>query len=425
MKEDGLKIKFLHLSFCSFSFFKKRRKKILHLLGGKLIKTVRTVKKILLFFLLLILGLNIFILISGRTYLYKGLVNTYFKGRSGPSIEEYQIFENREVKKGDYQPWAKSVSYNRTPVPSRHMEEFLKMGTIAFVIIKNDSLLHEQYWDGFNENSITNSFSMAKTFVSILTGIAIKDGYIRNVDQPVGDFLPQFRKGDNSKITIRHLLTMSSGIDFDEDYVSPFAYPAEAYYGSDLEKLTYKHFAKKKPGIGFEYLSGNTALLSFVLRKATGKTLSEYASEKLWKPIGAKNSAFWSLDHKDGNEKAYCCFNSDATDFARIGQLYLEGGNWKGNQIVPEDYVKQSIVPADLIDSEGKKNERYGYSWWLLPHYNGHDIFYARGILGQYIIVIPDRNMVVVRLGRRREKRQKDEHPIDLFTYINAALEMQ
>jgi CubicO group peptidase (beta-lactamase class C family) len=386
---------------------------------------VRILKKVLLFLLLLLLALNLFIIFSGKTYLYMGVANTYFKGRSGPSIEEYKIFENREVKNGNYQPWPKSVAYNKIPVPSQFMEEYKKMGTIAYVIIKNDSLLHEEYWDGFGENSITNSFSMAKTFVSILIGIAIKDGYIKSVDQPVGDFLPHFKQGDNAKITIKHLLSMSSGIDFDEDYVSPFAYPAEAYYGSDLEKLTYKYKARKEPGRGFEYLSGNTAVLSFVLKKATGKTLSEYASEKLWQPIGAKKSAFWSLDHENGNEKAYCCFNSNATDFARFGQLYLKGGNWKGQQIVPEEYVKESVVPADLVDSEGKKNNRYGYSWWLLPNYNGHNIFYARGILGQYIIVIPDKNMVVVRLGKKREKRQRDEHPIDLFTYIDAALQMQ
>lgn len=385
---------------------------------------MRILGKILKWFLIILVLFNVFILVTGRTYLYKGIANTYLKGRSGPSIDEYKIFPNREVRAGNHQPWIKSPQYNKSSIPASLEPKFKEMGTVAYVIIKNDSLVHEQYWDGYNENSVTNSFSMAKTFVSILTGIAIKDGFIESVDQPVGDFLPQFKEGDNSKITIKHLLTMSSGIDFDEDYVSPFAYPAEAYYGNDLEELTYKYKAIKEPGKTFEYLSGNTALLAFVLKKATGKNLSDYASEKLWKPIGAKNTAFWSLDHENGSEKAYCCFNSNAPDFARIGQLYLKNGNWNGNQIVPEDYVTESVKPAALVEITGKPNVKYGYKWWLLPGYKGMNIFYARGILGQYIVVIPEKKMVVVRLGKKRDKKQEKDHPLDLFNYIDAALSM-
>lgn len=385
---------------------------------------MRILGKILKWFLIILVLFNVFIIVTGRTYLYKGIANTYLKGRSGPSIDEYKIFPYREVKAGNHQPWAKGAQYNKKSIPASLEAKFKEMGTIAYVIIKEDSLVHERYWDGYNENSVTNSFSMAKTFVSILTGIAIKDRHIKSVDQPVGDFLPQFKEGDNSKITIKHLLTMSSGIDFDEDYVSPFAYPAEAYYGDDLEELTYKYKAIKEPGKTFEYLSGNTALLAFVLKKATGKNLTDYASEKLWKPIGAKNSAFWSLDHENGVEKAYCCFNSNALDFARIGQLYLNKGNWKGNQIVPEDYAAESVKPAQILDVTGQPNVKYGYKWWLLPDYKSFNIFYARGILGQYIIVIPEKKMVIVRLGKKRDKKQERDHPIDLFNYIDAGLSM-
>jgi CubicO group peptidase (beta-lactamase class C family) len=170
-------------------------------------------------------------------------------------------------------------------------------------------------------------------------------------------------------------------------------------------------------------LSGNTELLAFVLEKATGKSISEYASEKLWIPIGASKSAFWSLDHKDGVEKAYCCFNSNARDFARIGALYMHGGNWHGLQIVPEDYVKNSIVPANLLDEENKPNDRYGYSWWMLDYKNMH-IYYARGILGQYVVAIPEKNILMVRLGHKRSKEKINDHPKDLYTYIDAALDL-
>jgi CubicO group peptidase (beta-lactamase class C family) len=259
--------------------------------------------------------------------------------------------------------------------------------------------------------------------VSVLVGIAIGEGKIKNVDQAVADFIPEYKVGKNAKLTIKHLLTMSSGIDFDEDYVSPFAYPAKAYYGTDIRTLTMKYKMEETPGKVFKYLSGNTELLAFVLEKATGKNISDYASEKLWMPIGASKSAFWSLDHENGVEKAYCCFNSNARDFARIGALYMHHGNWNGKQIVPEEYVKNSVIPANLVDEEKKPNNRYGYSWWML-NYKGMHIYYARGILGQYVVAIPDKNILMVRLGHKRSKEKMNDHPKDVYTYIDAALDL-
>ena len=198
-------------------------------------------KKIGKWFLIILVLLNLAIIISGRTYIYKAIGNTYLKGRSGPSIEEYPIFENREVANGTHLAWYHSKKYNTKTIPSEALSSFEKNQSIAYVIIKNDSMIHEQYWDGFGEDSHTNSFSMAKTFVSILIGIAIDEGKIKSVDQLVGDFLPEYKTGENAKLTVKHLLTMSSGINFDENYVSPFAYPAMAYYGNDLKELTAKY----------------------------------------------------------------------------------------------------------------------------------------------------------------------------------------
>lgn len=386
---------------------------------------MKALKKIGKWFLILLVVLNLAIIISGRTYLYKGIYNTYLQGRSGPSISECTIFDNREVKAGTEQKWNVSKLYNSKKISDEHQKQFSDMQTVAFVIIKNDSVIHEQYWDGIEENTNTNAFSMAKSFVSILIGAAIEEGKIKNVDQPIGDFLPEFSKGENAKLTIKHLLTMSSGINFDEDYVNPLAYPAQAYYGSDLKELTYGYEVVEEPGKKFRYLSGNTELLGFVIEKATGKKLSEYMSEKLWKPLGAKNTALWSLDHEDGMEKAYCCFNSNAKDMARFGQLYIDSGKWNGQQLINVEYVLNSIKPADLLDGDkGKPNNKYGYSWWLIPEYKGNSIFYARGILGQYIVCIPDKKMVMVRLGKKRDKDKSVDHPKDLFNYIDAALEM-
>ncbi len=386
---------------------------------------MKVLKKTGKWLLIILVILNLAILVSGKTYIYKGVANTYLKGRSGPSISEYKIFDNRTVKAGAEQKWHAAKNYNSGKIPQELQAHFDAMKTIAYVVVKNDSLLHEQYWDGYGADSHSNSFSMAKSFVSIMVGVAIDEGKIKSIDEPVGDFLPEFKEGNNAKLTIRHLLTMSSGINFDENYVSPLAYPAAAYYGSDLKKLTYGYKVTEEPGKKFKYLSGNSELLAFILEKATGMKLSDYMSEKLWKPLGAKNDAFWSLDHADGVEKAYCCFNSNALDFARIGELYLDTGKWNGNQLVSKDYVLNSIKPAELTNTEDEnKNDRYGYAWWLIPDYKGHRIFYARGILGQYIFCIPDQKMVVVRLGSKREKPSGTDHPADVYYYLDAALQM-
>lgn len=378
------------------------------------------------FLLFVLIAANLFIIISGRTYLYKGVWNTYFKGRSGPSPHEYDIFANRELQTGTPQPWPMSVKYNSKVIPPDLAEKMNAISTGAFIVIQHDSIRHEEYWGDFSDKSCTNSFSMAKTVTSVLLGCAIQDGLIKSLDQPVGDFLPEYKEGELARITLRHLVTMSSGVAFDEDYVNPFAYPAEAYYGSDLRSLTMGYTTvTETPGKTFRYLSGNTQLLGFVIVKATGKPLADYATEKLWKPLGCEERAFWSLDVEGGNEKAFCCLNSNARDFARIGKLYLDSGRWNGKQIVPEDYALASVRPTGLKNPDGSLNNTYGYSWWMIPEYKGHHIFYARGILGQYVLCIPDLDMVVVRLGEERLPGDSDDIPADVYYYLDAAMAVQ
>jgi len=377
------------------------------------------------FLLIVFVAANLFVLLSGRIYLYKAVWNTYLKGRGGPTATEYLIFENREIKHGVAQPWANAKDYNKKEIPGTLLDSMLQIETGAFLVIQNDSIRCEKYWGEFNDHSYTNSFSMAKTVVGILVGCAIQDGKISSVDEVVSDFLPDFKTDERSKVTIRNLLTMSSGINFDENYVNPLAYPAAGYYGSDLQKLTMGYNKlNAKPGETFKYLSGNSQLLGFILKKATGKSVADYASEKLWIPMGCEHPAFWSLDHKDGDEKAFCCLNSNARDFARIGKLLLDSGRWNGKQIIPQAYALESVQPNGTQHSDGNPTLDYGFSWWMIPQYKSHHIFYARGILGQYIIVIPDLKMILVRLGSKRLPVKENEVPPDVHYYLDAALEM-
>jgi CubicO group peptidase (beta-lactamase class C family) len=302
---------------------------------------------------------------------------------------------------------------------------FDSLQTVAYLIIKNDSIVHEQYWDGYDENSLSGSFSMAKSMVAMLIGIAIDERKIKSVNQPVSDFLPSFKEGNKAKLTIKHLLTMSSGMNFDEHYKNPFSYTAKGYFGTGLEALTLSHDVVEAPGEEWKYLSGNSQLLALIVEKATEKNCSQYLSEKLWKPMGATNDALWSIDEEEGVEIAFCCFNSNVRDFARFGKMLLDTGKWNGNQLISAEYIQQQLSPADILDNHGKQNTKYGYQTWLIPNYKGHDIFYMRGILGQYVICIPDQDMIVVRLGHKRNRPSADkDHPSDVYNYIDAALEM-
>jgi CubicO group peptidase (beta-lactamase class C family) len=217
---------------------------------------------------------------------------------------------------------------------------------------------------------------------------------------------------------------MSSGLDFLEGYGSPFAWPAEAYYGPDVNTITVNVKVKEKPGKIWYYKGGDSQLLGIILKKVTGKKVADYAAEKLWKPIGAEEKAFWSTD-ESGMEKVSCCFYTTARDYARLAKLYMNQGYWNGQQIVDSSYVKESLTIADLTDSEtGEKIDKYGYQWWLLD-YKNHHIFYMRGIRGQYVFAIPDLNMIVVRLGHKRDPIKVDDMPIDVFTYLDCAFAMK
>jgi len=352
----------------------------------------RFLKRFLATILVIVVLFSAFLVISGRTYLFKAAWN------GTADIDDYKLFENRAVSHGEAQKWPVSADYNKIRYPKDLNEKLERYGTTGLVVIKNDSLVFEKYWDGYSDSSLSGSFSVAKSITSLLIGAAIKEGKIISVDQKVGDFLPEFKDGMAGRLTVKNLLTMSSGSNWDESYSNPFSVTTEAYYGDDLHKTATGIKIVKEPGTYHEYLSGNTQLLGLIIEKATGKTASEYASEKLWRPLGAEHSALWSLDKKDGHEKMYCCFNSNARDFARLGQLMLDSGRWKGATIIDSAYWKESITPCGIKDEFNESCNYYGYQWWIVPE--RQDIFYAWGILGQYVVVIPSKKMVIVRLGK-------------------------
>jgi len=389
-----------------------------------------TFKKVVLYLLLTLLaGAGIFLSLPSNYFVHRALINWM------PKIDQYPIFENRVVKAQTPQPWEIVPNIESKKIPVEFESDFNKYKTVAFVVVQHKKIIFEQYWNNYSQTSLSNSFSMAKSVVSLLVGCAITDGYIKSVNQPVHDFLPQWTSFDGKTLTIKDLLTMSAGVDWNESSTSLFAKNTEAYYGKDLWKLTQTEKLIEKPGVWFHYQSGVTQILGYILQKATGKSVSNYASEKIWTPIHAEQDALWSLDKKDGMEKAYCCFNSNARDFARLGQLILEKGKWGEKQVVDSNYIKEATTPAIWLKFKRKLRQGettyrepipcsfYGYQIWIV-NYKGLKIPYFRGILGQYIFVIPELNAVIVRLGKDRDKEYnvEQEYNKDLETWLDAGL---
>lgn len=369
-------------------------------------------KRLFNIILFLFIALNAYIVVSGKSYIYKAVKIGYMRGHNTATIEDIQFFDTRIIETGTPDLWPEASDYNATEISEKLRTKLEQTESIAFTVIQGDSVKYEEYWGIGSKTSRTNSFSMGKSIVSILIGIAIDEGYIESVDQKIIDFIPEYdRDGKhfNQDVTIKHLLTMSSGMDWHENYYNPFGVTAEAYFTKDLEELMYSINFTDKPGEKWRYLSGNTQLMGIIVARATGKSLSDYASEKLWIPMGATDEAEWMLDDNDGVEKAYCCFNSNALDFARFGQLYLDHGKWKGKQLVDSAYVAASLA--------GDLESHYGYSWWLYPTQYKYPVYNMRGVNGQYVIVIPKLDLVAVRLGHKLERYQNNT-ATDLVLYI-------
>ena len=368
-------------------------------------------KRLFQFIVAIIILFTVYAIASNKTYLFKAVYHNF------ANIDDYKIFDNSAVAIGTPQPWEVDSNFNKKEIPAESQQLLNELKTVGLVVIKNNKLAYEKYWEEYNDSSFSGSFSVAKSITSLLIGCAIKEGKIKSVNEPVANYLPEFSKGDKAAVTIKDVLTMSSGTNFKESYANPLSVTTELYYGSDVYKTATGVKMIAKPGTIHKYKSGDTQLLGLILAKATGKSLAAYASEKLWKPLGAVHPALWSRDHENGYEKAYCCFNSNAKDFARIGKLMLDSGKHIGVEIIDSTYWANSIKPCGITTEKGEVCDYYGYQWWIDPEHK--EVFYARGILGQYIICIPSKQIVIVRLGKLTSPIRVNTVPKEVRALIN------
>lgn len=338
------------------------------------------------------------------------------------NVDDYKLFANNEIKKSSNpQPWKISENYNKKEL-SEDMIKFMdKRKTAAFLVIQNDEIIYERYNQNYDKETITGSFSMAKSVISLMIGRLLDEGKIGSLNDEIINYIPELNKDRMVDVTIKDLLTMSAGIDFTESYWNPFTMTVEIYYGKNLGAILPRLKLKTEPGKTWEYQSISTQLLGHIVKNVSGKSLSEYSREIFWEPMGVENDILWSTDYKEGMEKAFCCINATARDFARLGKLVLQSGKWDTTQIISEEYIKEMTTPAThLKRADGKPATWYGYQVWLIEKDNVQ-YPYFRGILGQLIYVIPEKNAVIVRLGKKiSNKSDETNNHLDDYEYLNA-----
>lgn len=275
--------------------------------------------------------------------------------------------------------------------------------TQGFLFIQNDTIQYENYWRGQQEDTKHISWSMAKSYVSALFGIAIEEGYIKNINQTVDEYLPELKGSGYDNVKIKDVLQMSSGVKFNEDISDPKSdinrYWEGFVFGGSQDEFAATLENERPPGTYNKYVSIDTHVLGMIIVKATGKSLAEYLEEKIWKPIGNEHDAYWLADEY-GMEQANGGLNASLRDFAKLGRLYLNKGNWEGKQIVPTKWIEQSTSITEeylMPQSENSANKGigYGYQWWIPEGTEGE--FMAIGVFNQHIYVNPTTNTIIVK----------------------------
>ena len=350
---------------------------------------------------------------------FKSMISLVIRSQNTKaSIDDYKFFDNVEIKRSDSLfEWPKHNLYNQIGSSKTLDSVHNKNETVAFLIIKNDSIIKEDYFLGYDENSMTNSFSMSKSIISFLFLKSIEEGTIPSLNSKLTDYFPAFNESNGGNVTLSDLSTMSSGLVWEENYKDLMGITAQAYVTKDLNKLMMGSKFSGMSGDKFKYLSGNTQLLAMAIEKANNSTIPELTYKWLWDPMGAKNDALWMIDSKEKNmTKAYCCLSSNAKDFAKVGLVYKNFGKINKQKIIDSSFVSMSIEPRF------NSNPIYGYGLWVGKQ-NNIDFFSLRGHQGQYVIVIPKEDVIIVRLGKRKSRGSDlNNHPSDFNLYITESL---
>jgi CubicO group peptidase (beta-lactamase class C family) len=378
----------------------------------------RKTLRITLLILCVVISLaTVVLLLTDNAHVIRGVYCTYLRGETKPDIDDMHLFDLREIPAGirSELPLLGNADSGLSAEELTWIEE---SATTAFIVLRNDTVIFKRYFNDGGENVYSNSFSVAKSVVSLVIGGLLDEGKISNLDVRVGEFIPEY--ASDSLLTLRHLLQMTSGIPFGESYNSPFGYMARAYYCDDLRAETMRYSRESFPGERWVYEGGNTALIGEIAARAGGANLSELCSKMLWSKIGTDRAAYWNIDRPNGVEKAFTGIYATAEDFARIGQLMLHRGVMNGDTVVSPEYMDLCMQPLEAKDEAGEAADCYGLHFWI-GEYEGEKFMCCKGMRGQYIVALPESKLVMVRLGHEQSKEKIRHHRPDMLRYISCA----
>lgn len=347
----------------------------------------------------------------------------------------HRVFEDRPVARSG-PIWA--FGDGPQPLPAtyafggaeRELDAFLdRTVTTGLLVVHRGEITHEAYRLGADETSPFTSWSMAKSVLSALIGIAIEEGHITSLRDPIGAYVPALQGSGYADVSIEDALTMSSGVAFDENYDNPLSdinmlFIRAMAMRAPIEQIIGGLQRERAPGTYNDYVSADSMALGLVLEAATGMRVAAYLQSRLWGPMGAEADATWSTD-RTGREFALCCLNARLRDYARFGRLYLEDGAREGRQIIPADWVAASINPKAPHLQPGPNPASswtfgYGYQWWVPENPRGD--FLAIGVWGQYIYIDPTRSVIIVKTSADPDFDDNDHESVAAFRAIAARL---
>ncbi len=303
--------------------------------------------------------------------------------------------------------------------------------TTGMVVLRGDEILYEGYWLGHGDSGRHISWSVAKSIVSALVGIALDEGRFASIEDPITRYLPELAGSGYDGVRIKDILQMSSGVGFNEDYADYNSdinrFGRTIAFGAPMADFVVTLKRQRPPGTYQHYVSIDTQVLGMLLRKVTGQSLADYLQSRLWQPLGMERDAYWLID-STGMEVALGGLNAALRDYARFGLLYLDGGRWHGKQIVPAQWVADSTRPdaphlMPGVDDLSSSSWGYGYQWWIPDPDQGD--YLAAGIYNQYIYVNPAARVVIAKNSANhrfpQERQQSKELHVALFRAIAAA----
>ena len=362
--------------------------------------------------------------LTNYDYLWGGIRETWLRGWENAQIDDLPFRDHVRTlpASSNPQPWPEGPLWGMVELDEAGQAWLEDSKTASFLVIQHDSLVYESYLRGHDETTLTNSFSMVKSITAMAVGLAVQQGLI-DEQAPVSTYLPRFAEGDGASLTVQELLQMRSNIPFGESYKDPFGFQAKAYYRDDNRTLLEPYRVEGDPGTVFHYQGGNTMLLAEILDVVREGNLSQDIANGLWEQMGARHDAFWGLDGDPAEgavERAFAQYYATTRDYARFGQMLLDTGAWKGQQLLDKGYVTRMITPVNQLTDE-VATTYYGYQIWLGTTDDGLPFSIMEGLRGQMVITVPALDLVVVRTGYTKSEGKKRFLPEDIYTVIDLA----